>query len=159
MKKRGLYAGVAAVAVALFLAGAPAPVGAQPADPAIVIGATDLGGIVSGPNGREAGVYRLARLGACCSLLFLVGWAVVAMNLLSHFYLFNEGLDPWFRVLQALGTLGIAGTIPVLWSLCLTWTHRRWWASRVWSIALAVSSLAIVWFAVVFHLITIDLSY
>ena len=83
-------------------------------------------------DGREAGVYRLARLGACCSLLFLVGWAVVAMNLLSHFYLFNEGLDPWFRVLQALGTLGIAGTIPVLWSLCLTWTHRRWWASRVW---------------------------
>src|SRR5436853_2183773 len=61
MQKRGLYAGVAAIAIALFLAGTPAPSHAQPAvDPAIVIGASDLGGVVTGPGGPEAGVWVIA---------------------------------------------------------------------------------------------------
>jgi hypothetical protein len=56
--KTGLYVSVAAIAIAAFLAGAPARLDAQQA--AVSIGATDLGGVVTGPNGPEAGVWVIA---------------------------------------------------------------------------------------------------
>src|SRR3984893_4880009 len=60
MKARNsMYLGVAAVAIALALGVAPTPVIAQqPA--AVSIGATDIGGVVSGPKGPEAGVWVIA---------------------------------------------------------------------------------------------------
>src|ERR1700752_3163847 len=60
MKNRtGLYSGVAAIAIAAALALAPAPVFAQQAA-AVTIGASDLGGVVTSPNGPEAGVWVIA---------------------------------------------------------------------------------------------------
>ena len=57
--KSALYLGVAAIAVAAILAGAPARLVAQQ-NPPVSIGATDLGGVVTGPNGPEAGVWVIA---------------------------------------------------------------------------------------------------
>jgi hypothetical protein len=57
--RRSLYLGVAAVAIAAFLAAAPARVEAQQNAP-VTIGNTDLGGVVTGPNGPEAGVWVIA---------------------------------------------------------------------------------------------------
>jgi hypothetical protein len=50
---------VAAVAIGAALAGAPAAVYAK-ADTAVKIGKADLGGVVTGPNGPEAGVWVVA---------------------------------------------------------------------------------------------------
>jgi hypothetical protein len=58
-RTKSLFSGVAAIAIAAFLAGAPARLDAQQGAP-VSIGATDLGGIVSGPNGPEAGVWVIA---------------------------------------------------------------------------------------------------
>ena len=58
MKQR-LYLGAAAVSTSALLAGAPTPTAAQQ-DSVIQIGASDLGGVVSGPNGTEAGVWVIA---------------------------------------------------------------------------------------------------
>ena len=60
MIRKNLYASVAAIALVALLAGTPAPVSAQTADPAIKVGATDLGGVVAGPGGPEAGVWVIA---------------------------------------------------------------------------------------------------
>ena len=57
---RGLLAGVAAVAIAAFLTGAPAPVLTQPAAAQVAIDGNDIGGVVGGPNGPEAGVWVIA---------------------------------------------------------------------------------------------------
>src|SRR5438045_3411614 len=54
---KGLYSGVAAVAIAAFLTGSPARLDAQQS---VSIGPTDLGGVVRGPNGPEAGVWVIA---------------------------------------------------------------------------------------------------
>ena len=58
-KRSALYLSVAAIAVAAVLAGAPAQLNAQQSA-AVSIGNTDLGGVVSGPNGPEAGVWVIA---------------------------------------------------------------------------------------------------
>src|SRR6266849_4545083 len=58
--KRGLYLGAAAIALALALGVNPTSVSAQQSAPAVSIGATDIGGVVRGPNGPEAGVWVIA---------------------------------------------------------------------------------------------------
>ena len=51
----------AAFGIAMLIGGAPARlVAQQTADPAIHIGAHDLGGVVAGANGPEAGVWVIA---------------------------------------------------------------------------------------------------
>jgi len=57
--RKALYSGVAAIAIAAALAFAPEPVMAQQS-PAVSIGEKDLGGVVTGPNGPEAGVWVIA---------------------------------------------------------------------------------------------------
>ena len=62
MKIKGrLYLSVAAIALAGFLAGAPVPLSAQQTPPAAVaIDNDDIGGVVTGANGPEAGVWVIA---------------------------------------------------------------------------------------------------
>jgi hypothetical protein len=56
-----LCVGVAAIAVAMFLTGAAAQLRAQQsAPPGVTVGEADLGGVVTGPNGPEAGVWVIA---------------------------------------------------------------------------------------------------
>src|SRR5919206_43803 len=55
--KRRLYLGVAAIAVTAFLAAAPLELNAQTA---VAIDNDDIGGVVTGPNGPEAGVWVIA---------------------------------------------------------------------------------------------------
>jgi hypothetical protein len=55
---RALYAGVAAVALALALNAPPVPLQAQ--TNTVAIDADDIGGVVTGPNGPEAGVWVIA---------------------------------------------------------------------------------------------------
>ena len=58
MRSNSLILGVAAAAITLLLAAAPTPLRAQ--QPALQVGATDLGGVVTGPGGPEAGVWVIA---------------------------------------------------------------------------------------------------
>ena len=61
MTKRGWGAIAAAVAAALLLAAAPTGLSAQQTTAeAVSIGASDLGGVVTGANGPEAGVWVIA---------------------------------------------------------------------------------------------------
>ena len=91
--------------------------------------------------------------------MFLLGWGIVAANLLSHFYLFNERLDPWFRLLHLIGSIAIVGSVAALGGAWLSWKLRRPAASRLAATLLAAACLAVIWLTVTFDLITLDLSY
>ena len=59
--KSRLYLGVAALAIAVVLTGSVVEVSAQQSAPAAVaIDNDDIGGVVTGPNGPEAGVWVIA---------------------------------------------------------------------------------------------------
>ena len=60
MKHARAISAAIVTAAALLAAAAQAPLDAQQADPAIHVGAADLGGVVTGPNGPEAGVWVIA---------------------------------------------------------------------------------------------------
>jgi hypothetical protein len=55
-----LFSGVAAIALAIALSGAPAQLQAQTSTPAVAIDNDDIGGVVMGPKGPEAGVWVIA---------------------------------------------------------------------------------------------------
>jgi hypothetical protein len=55
-----LYLGVAALAIALAVGVAPPSASAQQGAANVSIGNTDIGGVVTGPNGPEAGVWVIA---------------------------------------------------------------------------------------------------
>src|SRR5580693_4816191 len=57
--RQSLYLGAAAIALAIAFGAAPTTVSAQQAA-AVSIGATDIGGVVAGPKGPEAGVWVIA---------------------------------------------------------------------------------------------------
>jgi hypothetical protein len=57
--KSKLYLGTAAIAVAVALAGSAIELGAQQ-PPAVAIDNDDIGGVVTGANGPEAGVWVIA---------------------------------------------------------------------------------------------------
>jgi hypothetical protein len=58
---KALYAGMVAAGIAALVAAGQSRLGAQqPSDPAIRIGSNDLGGVVTGANGPEAGVWVIA---------------------------------------------------------------------------------------------------
>src|SRR5260370_42170878 len=58
--KQALYLGTSAIAVAAFAIAAPTPVRAQAQAPGITIDGDDIGGVVTGPRGPEAGVWVIA---------------------------------------------------------------------------------------------------
>ena len=59
--KTGLYLGVAAVTIAVVWAGSAVKLGAQlAAGGAVRIDNDDIGGVVTGPTGPEAGVWVIA---------------------------------------------------------------------------------------------------
>src|SRR3989442_15660219 len=59
--KNALYVGVAAVAIAVIWAGSVVTLDAQqPAGAAVSIDDDDIGGVVTGPNGPQAGVWGVA---------------------------------------------------------------------------------------------------
>ena len=60
MTSTGVHTSIAFVALSAVLAGWSGPAAAQQAAPAIAIDSDDIGGVVTGPNGPEAGVWVIA---------------------------------------------------------------------------------------------------
>src|SRR5262245_11778342 len=59
--KAKMYLSVAAIAIAALLTSPPATLNAQQnPPPGVSVGESDLGGVVAGPNGPEAGVWVIA---------------------------------------------------------------------------------------------------
>ena len=60
MNSRNLYWGIAAASIVAVVAACAAQLTQHPSDPAIQVGESDLGGVVAGPQGPEAGVWVIA---------------------------------------------------------------------------------------------------
>jgi CubicO group peptidase (beta-lactamase class C family) len=108
---------------------------------------------------REVKLRRWARMAALTNLLFLGSVFGVPLSLLSRFYLFNDPLDPWLRLLQLIGLLGAVGTGVVLWNAWIVCTGLRGWAVKAWGVLLAVACLVVTWLGFTFDIITVRLHY
>ena len=60
MRRKVIISFLATTAIAVFLAAAAPELNAQQSPAAVTVGDTDIGGVVSGPSGPEAGVWVIA---------------------------------------------------------------------------------------------------
>jgi CubicO group peptidase (beta-lactamase class C family) len=111
-------------------------------------------------TGRDRLGYRLSRAAAWAILLILAAWATVVSLMFGDLTNLGGGLDVIIVVLQILTFIVFLGGLAVfVWYLWQVWRgKRRWWA-KVWSVALVVAGLVMVWFGFAFHLLSLGANY
>ena len=104
-------------------------------------------------SGSEARAHRLTRFAALLAVLYVVGWIIAMVTDFASMV----GVEPWIRLIQLMGLLCVAGAVVAVWNAWVTWRgERRIWA-KLWSVALALALLYLVWFSFAFHLISVHL--
>jgi hypothetical protein len=61
---------------------------------------------------------------------------------------------------QLFGTLAFFGGLAlILWNLRAVWRGQRRWPAKLWSVAITVSAVTVLWVALVFKLISFGAHY
>jgi hypothetical protein len=108
---------------------------------------------------RELSLYRIARVVALIDVVFLFGWMGIVSAGTADLAAYDGHLDTWFYVLHTLGVIGAVGAIVALWNGWLAIAGKRGWKATTWNVGLAVSCVAVTWFAFAFNLIRFTLKY
>jgi CubicO group peptidase (beta-lactamase class C family) len=110
--------------------------------------------------GRDERGRLLSRVGATAVTLVSLAWIVLFVVLSSRTALLGPGLDPWLFLLHLISILGYVGGAGVLiWAAAIAWTGKRTWQGKVWTSVLAVSAVAMLWMAWVYHLTSFTSRY
>jgi CubicO group peptidase (beta-lactamase class C family) len=108
----------------------------------------------------ERRARRWARLVCGLDLIFWVLFVGTIQEASSHLNLLSAQADPWFRLIQIIGWLGIIGTIIAIWNFFrLLGVSGRWWWSRVHNVLLTLAFLASIWLIWFTHLLHFSLQY
>lgn len=98
--------------------------------------------------------YRLTRALAGLAVAVMIAWPMFASALLSDFSSMNGELDGTLIALRIVTPLILGGLLgAALWNLWLVWKGVPGKFSRIWSVVLVISAVALLWVAIVFHLI------
>src|SRR3982750_1106197 len=98
-------------------------------------------------SARELRVYRAGKLGALLMLLAISAWAFSIVSMFSDLNKTTEAFDPVLRFDQIFGFLAfVGGFVLILWNLWTVWrVGNRRWPAKLWSIALALSGVVVLW--------------
>lgn len=102
----------------------------------------------------------LVRLICVVDIGFVAGWLIIVLLVRDNFSLLSDRLDPWIRLLQVLGGLGVLGIVVALVNLVRSWSDRqRWLWSKLGDSAIALACVAFVWFIFTWNLMVFSLKY
>ncbi len=104
--------------------------------------------------------YRYSKIGASLVVAGLALWTALLGMMLSDIGNFSSKLDPLLWLAEIFGAIAfIGGLLLMLWNLKAVWTGKRRWPAKVWSIALTISALTVVWIGFAFKLIHFGTDY
>jgi CubicO group peptidase (beta-lactamase class C family) len=110
--------------------------------------------------GRDERGRILSRVGAAAVTLVSLGWVALFMALSSRTALLGPGLDPWLFLLHLLSILGyVGGAALLIWATAIAWTGKRSWQGKLWTSVLALSAVAMLWMAWIYHLTSFTSRY
>jgi Beta-lactamase len=116
--------------------------------------------VLLGVTGRDARAHLLSRLACAAIAAVTAGWAILIGLGLTHLTLLGPGLDPWLFLMHLLSIIAyVGGAAALLWAAYTVWTGRRPWPARLWTTALALSALVLLWSACAYHLMAFRTSY
>ena len=103
--------------------------------------------------GNDARAHRLVRIASALVLGAMIGWAVLIGLIATSLNWAGPGTDGWIIGLRLLSAVAfIAGAAIALWNAWVVLRSRRRKLAKLWSVLLAVSCLAMLYVAFVFHL-------
>jgi CubicO group peptidase (beta-lactamase class C family) len=110
--------------------------------------------------GRDERGRVLSRVAAVAVTLVSLGWLGLFMAISSRTAMLGPGLDPWLILLHLVSILGyVGGTVVLIWAATIAWTGKRRWPGKLWASVLAVSAVAMLWMAWVYHLMSFTSRY
>ena len=110
-------------------------------------------GVAYGLTGSAARAHRLVRVASALVLAVVVGWAVLIGLIATSLNWASPGTDGWIIFLRLLSAvIFVAGAAIALWNAWAVLRSNRRMLAKLWSVVLAVSCLAVLYFAFVFHL-------
>jgi hypothetical protein len=111
-------------------------------------------------TGRDLLGYRLSRIAALLILLILGGWAALITMMFGDLENLGGGLDPLVIILQVLSFVVLFGALAVFcWYLWRVWTGKLRWTAKLWSVALVVAAVVVIWIGLAFNLLSIGTNY
>jgi len=110
--------------------------------------------------GAALQAYRGVRILCLATLAVIVGWLALLMAMLSNFALFSARTDGWLLLLQIGGAIVFVGSVGMAaWNAWLTWRDGRGWARRLWSAAVLLATIVILYVTWSFGLLVIGTHY
>ncbi len=110
------------------------------------------------PASRRA--YLASRIGAVTIVVALGVWGLFMVLILRDTGTLGGRLDPLLVLAQLLSIVAFIGGLAVmLWNLIAVWRGERRWPAKVWSVVLALSSVLVLWVALVCKLLAVGTDY
>ncbi len=111
-------------------------------------------------RGLSGLLYRLVRVTAVVDVALAIGWVVLLSAAEKDITVLNDPLDPWLRVLQVLGCVGVLGAVAGVLNLVQAFRGdgQGWWA-KFTAVALAFATVSAAWLIIGQRLITAGLEY
>ena len=117
-------------------------------------------GMQMGLGPRQKRLRLLVRLVCFAYLLFFAGYLIFLAAALKDIGMFSPRGDPWLRLIQFVGWLGILGTIVVLYNAFRSWKDSKLWLwTRIGDTVIALACVGVIWFVVTWNLLHWSLNY
>jgi CubicO group peptidase (beta-lactamase class C family) len=102
----------------------------------------------------------LVRLACLAALLFVGAYLLFFTVALKDIGMLSPRGNPWIRLIQLLGWLGVLGTLVALYSAFRSWKDPgRWIWSRIGDTLVALAFVGLVWFTFTWNLLHWSLRY
>src|SRR5262249_15110300 len=104
--------------------------------------------------------HRVSRIAAVALAAVTVGWGVLLLSATADLAKLGPGLDPLLILLYVLSVVIYFGaTAAMFWAKRVAFVTPRPVAARLWTVVLALSSLVLLYFAWLYHLMSFVTKY
>jgi CubicO group peptidase (beta-lactamase class C family) len=102
----------------------------------------------------------LVRLTCVLFAIFFLAYGLFFSMALKDIGLLSPRGNPWLRLIQIVGWLGVLGTVAAIYSAMQSWrVPQRWWAARLGDTLIALGCLGAVWFVFTWNMLHWSLKY
>ncbi|MBA3833655.1 MAG: beta-lactamase family protein [Chthoniobacterales bacterium] len=110
--------------------------------------------------GREARTHLLVRIVSLLVMATVIAWVILIQVMSGDLGWIGPHLGVWISSLRLLSLVILFGSSAIaLWNVWNLLHSQRKWLARAWGMALAISCLALLYIAIVFHMVGYSANY
>ncbi|HEV2425819.1 MAG TPA: serine hydrolase domain-containing protein [Terriglobia bacterium] len=109
---------------------------------------------------RERKARSLARAVCLIDAAFILAWIAFGSFAEQNLSLLSDSFDPWMRLIQLAGLIGVIGMFPVIYNSLRNWGNReRWFWSKAGETLIALACISLTFFIIDWHALALSLKY